>query len=93
MANMVHREFDDVRFLLVGDGPHRRRLAFLGKALIQSRKLILTGFIPDFSQCLPQVDLLVNASFSEGMPNVILEALSYARAVVATDVGGVEGDN
>jgi len=31
----------------------------------------------------------VNASFSEGMPNVILEALSFARAVVATDVGGV----
>lgn len=89
MANMVHREFDNVRFLLVGDGPHRRRLASLGKALIQSRKLILTGFIPNFSQCLPQVDLLVNASFSEGMPNVILEALSYARAVVATDAGGV----
>jgi len=38
---------------------------------------------------LPQVDVFVNASFSEGMPNVILEALSFARAVVATDVGGV----
>lgn len=89
MANILEREFDNVRFLLVGEGPQRKRLESRGKALIQSRKLILAGFVPNFSQCLPQVDILVNASFSEGMPNVILEALSFARAVVATDVGGV----
>ena len=89
MASILQREFDNVRFLLVGEGPQRKRLESLGKALIQSRKLILAGFIPSFSQYLPQVDVFVNASFSEGMPNVILEALSFARAVVATDVGGV----
>jgi len=89
MATVLQRKFDNVRFLLVGEGPQRKRLESQGKALIQSRKLILAGFIPNFSQCLPQVDILVNASFSEGMPNVILEALSFVRAVVATDVGGV----
>ena len=89
MASILEREFDNVRFLLVGEGPQRKRLKSRGKALIQSRKLILAGFVPNFSQYLPQVDILVNASFSAGMPNVILEALSYARAVVATDVGGV----
>ena len=89
MASILEREFDNVRFLIVGEGPQRKRLESLGKALIQSRKLILAGFIPNFSRCLPQVDVFVNASFSEGMPNVILEALSFARAVVATDVGGV----
>ncbi|MFQ5870303.1 MAG: glycosyltransferase [Candidatus Zixiibacteriota bacterium] len=89
MATVLQREFDNVRFLIVGEGPQEKRLESQGEALIQSRKLILAGFIPNFSQCLPQVDILVNASFSEGMPNVILEALSFARAVVATDVGGV----
>jgi glycosyltransferase involved in cell wall biosynthesis len=89
MATMLSREFDDLRFLLVGEGPQKNKLKSLGKALILSRKLVLAGFIPNFSQHLPQVDVFVNASFSEGMPNVILEALSFARAVVATDVGGV----
>jgi len=38
---------------------------------------------------LQNADFIVVPSFSEGMPTVILEAMSCACAVIATDVGAV----
>ncbi|MBK7816242.1 MAG: glycosyltransferase [Sphingobacteriaceae bacterium] len=35
-------------------------------------------------------DVLICPSFSEGFPNVILEAMSNGLAVAATNVGAVE---
>ena len=43
----------------------------------------------DVIEILDQCDVLVCPSFSEGMPNVILEAMSRGLAIVATDVGAV----
>jgi glycosyltransferase involved in cell wall biosynthesis len=43
----------------------------------------------DGRRLLAAADVVVNPSDVEGLPVTILEALSYARPVVATDVGGV----
>jgi len=39
---------------------------------------------------LPGVDLLVNPSLSEEMPNIVLEAMAVRVPVIATRVGGLE---
>jgi glycosyltransferase involved in cell wall biosynthesis len=77
-----------VGFVLFGDGPCRdtlqQRLADLG--LIGS--VVLAGFRSDLDRFIAQLDLFVLPSFTEGLPNVVLEACAAGVPVVATAVGG-----
>ena len=47
------------------------------------------GLRADGQQIIGALDVMVLPSFSEGMPNVLLEAFAYGTPVVATRVGGV----
>ena len=55
-------------------------------------KIVYHGVIVDDLQkqkVYDNCDVLVCPSFSEGMPNVILEAMSRGLAIIATDVGAI----
>ena len=52
-------------------------------------RVVLAGFRPDIRPYLAAADLVVNPWLTEGMPNVVLEAMAAGAAVLATDVGGV----
>ncbi len=59
---------------------------------ILSDKIIYHGMVTDADKMrslLRGCDVLVCPSHSEGMPNVILEAMASGLAVIATDVGAV----
>jgi glycosyltransferase involved in cell wall biosynthesis len=77
-----------IGFVLFGDGPQRDELAGLIAASGLEGKFTLAGFHPDFDRFLPHFDLFVQASFTEGLPNVVLEAQAAGVPVVATSVGG-----
>jgi glycosyltransferase involved in cell wall biosynthesis/GT2 family glycosyltransferase len=78
-----------VRFLLFGDGPLRASLEQEIAASGLGAQVMLAGFHGDFPQLLPGLDLLVNPSHREEMPNVVLEAMAAGVPVLATAVGGV----
>jgi glycosyltransferase involved in cell wall biosynthesis len=77
-----------VGFILFGDGPLRSAL----EAQIEARGLTgrfhLAGFRSDLDNFYPHLDLLVLPSYTEGLPNVVLEAYAASVPVVATAVGG-----
>lgn len=86
-AARMREDFPALRWHLVGDGP----LRFACEASIRERRLddvvILVGRIENMHACYHKMDLLVQASDSEGMPNVVMEALAWGVPTVATDVG------
>jgi glycosyltransferase involved in cell wall biosynthesis len=75
--------------VLVGDGPERLRLEGLVKEAGMAGRITFAGHRGDVSEVYAAVDLVVIPSWSEGLPNVLLEAMLHGKAVVATEVGGV----
>jgi len=77
------------RVLFVGDGPELDRAKSLAADLGVMDKLIFLGYRDDIPNLYQAIDLVVIPSRSEGLPNVLLEALAVGKAVIATDVGGI----
>lgn len=75
---------------LVGDGIMRHDLeGRLSAEGLQGRVRLVGGKDPQgVAQWIGASDLLCLPSWSEGYPNVVVEALACGRPVVATDVGG-----
>jgi len=79
----------NVYFVIFGEGPLRAELVLKSKRLGLSNRLRFAGFVPRLRDYLSGLDVLVNASFSEEMPNIVLEAMAAGVPVVASSVGGV----
>lgn len=84
-------ELADVRFVLVGGGADIPRHEALARERGLDGIVRFTGFRPtdEIPTWMAACDVFCLPSRSEGLPNVILEAMGVGRAVVATRVGGV----
>jgi glycosyltransferase involved in cell wall biosynthesis len=75
---------------IVGDGPCRADLEALCTKLGLTDRVLFTGYQPEGSalELISASDVLVNPSYTEGLPTSVLEAALLKRAILATDVGG-----
>jgi glycosyltransferase involved in cell wall biosynthesis len=87
----VTAQVPDARLCLVGEGPLDRELRDLARRLGIAGSVSFEGGLVSggVRAALDRSSLLVLPSRSEGMPRVVLEALSRARPVVASRIGGV----
>jgi glycosyltransferase involved in cell wall biosynthesis len=80
-----------VHFLIVGDSvsqAYRDGLEAYAAALGLGQRVVFTGFRRDVPALLSAVSVSVLPSLSEGLSNVVLEAMAAGVPVVATSVGG-----
>jgi len=87
-ASQVVRLNPTVGFVLFGDGFLREKLQSQIAAHQIADHFVLAGFRTDLDRFIPHFDVLVQSSYTEGMPNVVLEACSAGVPVIATSVGG-----
>lgn len=84
----VAKDRPNLRLLLAGTGPQEQDLrAEVGRLGLTSQVEFL-GFIQDMPSLYAKTDLVVQSSFTEGLPNVILEATYLRVPILATSVGG-----
>ncbi len=76
------------RILIAGDGPERVKLGGIVERHGARDRVMLLGNRSDIPDVLNCLDVFVLPSKSEGMSNVVLEAMSCGIPVVAFDVGG-----
>jgi glycosyltransferase involved in cell wall biosynthesis len=79
------RERQDVRLIVLGEGPARSELEALVKSLGLSEVVDLPGFVSPPWPWMARADVLAFSSWAEGWPNVLAEALALGVPVVATD--------
>jgi glycosyltransferase involved in cell wall biosynthesis len=79
----------DVKALIIGDGRDRSTLEGFCRERGLGAHVAFLGFQENIADYYQVLDLLVQPSFSEGLPNTVLEAMCFGVPVLATAVGGV----
>jgi len=88
-ARLPKSALEKCKMLLLGDGPELPFVRNTAKDLGVKEKVIFAGMRSDIPQCLSLVDIYVQPSKFEGVPNAVLEAMAAGLPVIATNVGGV----
>jgi glycosyltransferase involved in cell wall biosynthesis len=75
---------------VVGDGPRHADLQALADALALGERVRFLGYLEEERawSVMRAADVVVNPSYTEGLPTSVLEAALLGKAVLATDVGG-----
>lgn len=88
-AALILRRFDNVQFLIIGDGPERENLIKLSRELGIEQQMRFLGIRHDIDRLISVFDVAVLSSRTEALPMVLLEYFSSGKSVVATDVGSI----
>lgn len=88
-AEICRNEKLNAKFIIVGDGPLRTDITnyILKKGL--EEYVLMVGFIQDIESVLPELDIFLFTSKTEGLGSSILDAYLSKVPVVATRAGGI----
>ena len=80
---------ENIRFVLVGDGPEREKSIKLISNLGLSEKVNFLGNRLDVHNFYNQADIFFFPSRGEGLPGVLMEAMIYQVPIISNNIPGV----
>jgi len=83
---LLHQLVDNVRLVLIGDGPERDTLAEIAQGFGCRDKIVFAGHRSDAYSLMSAFEAFVLASEFEGMSNSLMEAMSLSIACVVSDI-------
>lgn len=88
---LIMEERNDIKFILIGDGPLFGKIKNQVKNHVISQKVELIGWVDHkrVADFLNELTLLILPSYSEGLPTIVLEAMACGTPVLVTPVGGI----
>ena len=85
-AARLSREVPTLHTVLIGTGPLEQELRQMAEALSIAERVHFPGLCREVEHLLPAFDVFVLPSLSEGMSNVLLEAMSCGVPPVCSDL-------
>lgn len=85
----VRQAVPDAQLLLVGSGPLWETFRVRHGLDAGKEGVILTGFVDDPLVPMALADVYCHISFQDALPIVVLEAMNFGKAIVASAVGGI----
>ena len=83
--SVVHYRYPDYKLIIYGNGPLFQSYLSLVRTLNITDFVEFPGYINNLREALNENGLFVLSSRSEGIPNVLIEALSSGIATISTD--------
>ena len=77
------------KYIAIGDGPMYKEIKQLINEKGLSKEIVMTGFRSDIPEILPELDIFLITSETEGLGTSILDAFACKVPVVATPAGGI----
>jgi glycosyltransferase involved in cell wall biosynthesis len=90
IVQAVAKKKPQVKFILVGDGPEKKKVSAEIDRLELTGHVRFTGFYPEAARITAICNVFFLASLEESFPQALLEALSAGVPAVCTAVGGVK---
>jgi len=87
-ASKVIAQKENIYFLIVGDGPLRKKIEKLSYELNINKNIIFTGWRNDLPLIYASLDILVCSSDNEGTSVSVIEGMASGCPVITTNVGG-----
>jgi glycosyltransferase involved in cell wall biosynthesis len=84
IGSFILNQNRNIKLLILGDG---REKAGLEKQAQNDNRIRFLGYLHNVVEFLQISDFFVSASFSEGLPNGIMEAMSCGVPVILSDIG------
>jgi len=88
MASFVIQKYNNVKFIIIGDGYLRHELEALANELHILNKIDFVGRSSNPEKYISKFYIGVLTSQSEGLSNAIMEYMAFGLPVVCTNVGG-----
>jgi len=78
----------NTKFVIIGDGPGRRKITSLIESYKLENSIFLLGIIEKAAKYLKAFDIFVLPSVKEGLSYTLIEAVSAGLPIITTNVGG-----
>jgi len=86
---LIKKSNHDYIFYIIGTGPEEDSIKEYIKEHKLDGKVILTGFVENVPSILSGIDVLLITSIHEGLPIILLEAMTLGVVVISISTGGI----